>query len=290
MSLARILNVDVVEPEAPFLAPYQFKITFECISPLDAGMVAPAAGRRSPVPSSPVYLEFKLIYVGSAKTKTLDQELDSLLVGPVPMGINMFLFEADAPVPSKIPKEDLMGVTIILLTCSYKGRMFERIGYYVDNAYTDEALLANPPESPVPEKLFRSILADKPRVTRYPINWEDPTKEEQPPVQLGDIEDADDDFHVTPVGGKDDEEDEGFDEEEDEDEEDGDDKGEVDLDMTEEQDEAELMSAEGEDDDESGDEEREDEGHGGDAMAVEDELPKTAMRAAAADPSAMDIE
>ncbi|KAJ2713381.1 Histone chaperone asf1 [Coemansia spiralis] len=271
MSLARILNVNVVEPEAPFLAPYKFEITFECISALEDD------------------LEFKLIYVGSATTKTLDQELDSLLVGPVPVGINKFLFEADAPVPSKIPKEDLMGVTIILLTCSYMGRMFERIGYYVDNAYTDEALQANPPEAPVPEKLFRSILADKPRVTRYAINWDDPTKEEQPPVQLGDIEDADDDFYVTPAGVDVDEEDDDGLEEDDEEEEDDDDKGEVDLDMTEEQDEAELMSGEGEDDEESGGEEREDEGHGGDAMAVEDDGHKSGM-GAAADPSAMDIE
>ncbi|KAJ1718327.1 Histone chaperone asf1, partial [Coemansia biformis] len=265
MSLARILNVKVVEPQAPFLAPYKFEITFECISALEDD------------------LEFKLIYVGSANTKTLDQELDSLLVGPVPVGINKFLFEADAPVPSKIPEQDLMGVTIILLTCSYMGKMFERIGYYVDNAYMDQAMQADPPKAPVPEKLFRNILADKPRVTRYAINWDDPTKEEQPPVLMGDDEEADDDVHVMEASddnggdneGEGEDNDAGLDEEDDEDE-----KGEVDLDMTEEQDEAELMSG-SDNDDESG-EEREDEGHGGDEMAIEEEHPKDDMVSAAA--------
>ncbi|KAJ2790275.1 Histone chaperone asf1, partial [Coemansia guatemalensis] len=145
MSLVRILNVNILQPKAPFLAPYKFEITFECISPLDDD------------------LEFKLVYVGSPKTKALDQVLDSLLVGPVPVGINKFIFEADAPVASKIPKEDLVGLTIILLTCLYKGRMFERIGYYVDNAYTDEETQNNPPEVPVLEKVDRNILASKPR-------------------------------------------------------------------------------------------------------------------------------
>ncbi|PIA14435.1 the Cia histone H3-H4 complex, partial [Coemansia reversa NRRL 1564] len=155
MSLVRILNVNILQPKAPFLAPYKFEITFECISPLNDD------------------LEFKLVYVGSSKTKALDQVLDSLLVGPVPVGINKFVFEADAPVASKIPKEDLVGLTIILLTCLYKGRMFERIGYYVDNAYTDEETQNNPPEVPVLEKVDRSILATKPRVTQFPIAWGD---------------------------------------------------------------------------------------------------------------------
>lgn len=38
-------------------------------------------------------LEFKLIYVGSAETETHDQVLESLLVGPVPVGVNKFVLE-----------------------------------------------------------------------------------------------------------------------------------------------------------------------------------------------------
>lgn len=41
------------------------------------------------------------------------QELESVLVGPVEMGINRFIFQGDCPDPSQIPKEDVVGVTVI---------------------------------------------------------------------------------------------------------------------------------------------------------------------------------
>ena len=100
-----------------------------------------------------------------------DQELDSLLVGPIPVGVNKFTFEADPPNLSRIPSSEILGVTVILLTCSYDGREFVRVGYYVNNEYADEALNAEPPAKPIIEKVRRSILAEKPRVTRFAIKW-----------------------------------------------------------------------------------------------------------------------
>lgn len=100
-----------------------------------------------------------------------DQVLDSLLVGPVPVGVNKFLFEADAPNLSKIPNTEILGVTVILLSCSYDDREFVRVGYYVNNEYTDESLASDPPAKPIIEKVRRSILAEKPRVTRFAIKW-----------------------------------------------------------------------------------------------------------------------
>ncbi|KAJ2383820.1 Histone chaperone asf1 [Coemansia sp. RSA 2559] len=248
MSVVRILNVSIPEPKSHFLAPYRFEVTFECLSPLQDD------------------LEFKIVYVGSAENTTLDQELDSLLVGPVPVGVNKFEFVADAPKTDKIPKEDLVGVTVILLTCSYKDKEFERIGYYVDNAYIDEELQQNPPEVPVMERVCRNILADKPRVTRFPINWDDPHKVDVPPVQstadgIGEDAEMDTDNHSKGgfvVGGDDEADDDDDDDEDDEDEdEDGEDeKGEVDLDMMEEQDEAEIGSDEDEDEDIDGEDEK----------------------------------
>lgn len=46
-----------------------------------------------------------------------------------------------------------------------------RVGYYVNNEYTDEALIAEPPAKPIIEKVRRNILAEKPRVTRFAIKW-----------------------------------------------------------------------------------------------------------------------
>lgn len=100
-----------------------------------------------------------------------DQVLDSLLVGPVPVGVNKFTFEADAPDLTKIPNTEIVGVTVILLSCAYDDREFVRVGYYVNNEYTDEALIADPPSKPIIEKVRRSILAEKPRVTRFAIKW-----------------------------------------------------------------------------------------------------------------------
>jgi hypothetical protein len=75
--------------------------------------------------------------------------------------------------------EDFLGVTAIILSVSYREQEFFRVGYYVYNAYTDPELNENPPEQIQFDKVVRSILADKPRITRFDIKWEDSTKEEE---------------------------------------------------------------------------------------------------------------
>lgn len=72
-----------------------------------------------------------------------------------------------------IPEQDAVGVTIVLLTCSYRGQEFVRVGYFINNDYTDPELKEVPPPKPIFEKLTRNILATKPRVTRFKINWDD---------------------------------------------------------------------------------------------------------------------
>lgn len=103
------------------------------------------------------------------------------------------MFEADHPNPNLIPKSDLIGCTVILIVCLYRGQEFVRVGYYVNNtiglpnlsepiAYPNEVieeensqLNAKTPEEQeiVIEEVWRNILADKPRVTRFPIKWDD---------------------------------------------------------------------------------------------------------------------
>lgn len=107
----------------------------------------------------------------SAHSDQYDQELDSLLVGPVPIGVNKFVFEADAPSTTRIPETDILGVTVVLLTCAYDGREFVRVGYYVNNEYDSEELAAEPPAKPILERIKRNVLAEKPRVTRFAIKW-----------------------------------------------------------------------------------------------------------------------
>ena len=81
-------------------------------------------------------LEWKVLYVSSAEDAEQDQVLEEVMVGPVPVGINKFVLQADAPDPSQIPEDDIIGVTVILITCSYREQEFVRVGYYVNNEYT----------------------------------------------------------------------------------------------------------------------------------------------------------
>ena len=123
--------------------------------------------------------------MGSAHDASKDQTLDEILVGPIPVGVNKFVLQADAPDPTQLPPDEILGVTVVLVTCSYREREFIRVGYYVNNEYVDP----NPPPvvmgedgepiKPVPPKypqldlnhVHRQILADKPRVTKFAIPW-----------------------------------------------------------------------------------------------------------------------
>lgn len=130
------------------------------------------------------YLRRKLVFVCTFEGKTQntvsrppntsfehDQELDSLLVGPVPVGVNKFVFTADPPSPDLIPASELVSVTVILLSCSYNDKEFVRVGYYVNNEYDNEEMRNDPPSKVQIDRVVRNILAEKPRVTRFNIVW-----------------------------------------------------------------------------------------------------------------------
>jgi len=154
MAKVHVCNVVVLDNPSQFLNPFQFEITFECIEDL------------------PEDLEWKIIYVGSAESEEFDQVLDTVYVGPVPEGRHMFVFQANPPKPEKIPQADLVGVTVVLLTCSYRAAEFIRLGYYINNEYTEPELREVNPSPPQWDKLQRNILATNPRVTKFKINWD----------------------------------------------------------------------------------------------------------------------
>merc|ERR1711998_323775 len=91
-------------------------------------------------------------------------------VGPMQVGGYKIVFQADPP-------DALLGVTVILLSCFYKDQEFIRVGYYVNSEYDSPELNESPPENPIYERIQRNILADKPRVTRYQIDWSKPSEE-----------------------------------------------------------------------------------------------------------------
>ena len=209
MSIVSLTGIEVLNNPAKFSDPYEFQITFECLEPLKED------------------LEWKLTYVGSSDSLDHDQELDSILVGPIPVGVNSFLFKADAPSPELIPASELVSVTVIILSCSYNDREFVRVGYYVNNEYDTEELRENPPAKVQVDHVVRNILAEKPRVTRFNIVWDNELNaDDYPPEQ--------------PEGEGEEEEDD--DEEEEVDEEEAGDKDEdIDIDIEEEEEEEEDL-------------------------------------------------
>lgn len=143
--------------------------------------------------------------MGNAEDESGDQVLEEVMVGPVPVGVNRFILQASAPDSNKIRNEDLIGVTVILVTCLYKGNRFVQIGYYVNNEYSEPIDPENYPNPVEISKLYRNILADQPRVTRYAIDWTGTNTEgvsapadEATPVEEDDGEDVSGLFTIIP--------------------------------------------------------------------------------------------
>ena len=89
---------------------------------------------------------------------------------------------------TKLPPTDIVGVTAILLTCSYNTTQeFFRVGYYVNNAYGEDwpELIESPPAQPDISKLTRHILVEKPRVTKFQIDWEEEDAQNDPSQNVG---------------------------------------------------------------------------------------------------------
>ena len=156
MNVVNVTSINVLDNPCAFSNPFQFEITFECMQKLKHD------------------LDWKVVYVGSAESEKYDQELESVLVGPVPVGVNKFVFQAPPPDAARIPHDSVAGVTVVLVTCSYEDNEFIRVGYYVNNFYPDAELEAAHPNPHRIDLMRREILAQKPRVTRFPINWDNP--------------------------------------------------------------------------------------------------------------------
>lgn len=167
----------VLDNPTQFTSPFSFEITFECLQELDDD------------------LEWRIVYVGNAKDSDSDIVLDEVLVGPVPVGTNKFTLSCDAPDSTLLP--EIVGVTVVLVTCSYRDREFIRVGYYVNNEYIDDEYIDNdnpnndtkvPPLPLDMTKVHRQILADKPRVTKFLIPWGDETETILSPSSQSELE------------------------------------------------------------------------------------------------------
>lgn len=159
MSSINVLNIIVLNPNAKFTDDLKFEVVFECLAELQKE------------------IEWKVIYIGSADDEKFDQELESVEIGPLQIGTMKFQLDAHCPDHKKIPEGDLLGVTAILICCSYNNQEFFRCGYYLNNLYDNEEMNLNQPEQVQIDHVVRSILAEKPRITKFNIDWDNETKQ-----------------------------------------------------------------------------------------------------------------
>ena len=155
MSSINILNIIPKNIISKFTDPFSFEVIFEVLSELKKEM------------------EWKMIYIGSAEDKKYDQILETIEIdGPFHLGSMKFEFTGEAPDINLIPESEVLGVTAVILCCSYNNQEFFRCGYYLNNVYDNEEMNLNPPEKVDKNRIIRSLLADKPRITRFDIEWD----------------------------------------------------------------------------------------------------------------------
>ena len=155
MASINILNIIPKNITSKFTDPFSFEVIFEVLSELKKE------------------IEWKMIYIGCAEDKKYDQILETIEIdGPFQLGSMKFEFVGDAPDISKIPESEILGVTAIILCCSYNNQEFFRCGYYLNNLYDNDEMNLNPPEKVDKDHILRSLLADKPRITRFDIDWD----------------------------------------------------------------------------------------------------------------------
>ena len=155
MSSINILNIIPKNITSKFTDPFSFEVIFEVLSELKKEM------------------EWKMIYIGSAEDKKYDQILETIEIdGPFHLGSMKFEFTGEAPDINLIPESEVLGVTAVILCCSYNNQEFFRCGYYLNNIYDNEEMNLNPPEKVDKNRIIRSLLADKPRITRFDIEWD----------------------------------------------------------------------------------------------------------------------
>jgi histone chaperone ASF1 len=130
-------------------------------------------------------LEWKLVYVGSARSRDHDQVLDSIDIGPLSPSTVKFIFDAPAPNLELVPPEDRFEVSALYFSVSYREQEFVRIGYYMRHEYDCEELQNEPPAELDIRRVRRVMDMANPHVTRYQIKWDEP--QDQSPAALDEV-------------------------------------------------------------------------------------------------------
>jgi len=154
-SRAAIVNVEPLEPIGKLTDKLAFKVAFEAFEDL------------------PEEIDFSVMVTWDGHREH-DQILDVVQAGPLKAGKYKFTFEvAKVPDYSKVKDEDVTDSCLLLLSASYRGSCFSKVGFFVSHEYQDQVLSQEPPSKPLLEKLVRKISTKDARITTIPIKWGD---------------------------------------------------------------------------------------------------------------------
>ena len=117
-------------------------------------------------------IDIKIIYVGSSYSRDYDQILEDISVGPLNIGLNKFTITTEPVDFSPIPESELLGNTLLLISCMYREKEFCRVGYYVNNELEgiDPLVDEIKRENIDMTKVVRTL--SEPRVTLFPCFWD----------------------------------------------------------------------------------------------------------------------
>eukprot|EP00922_Rhytidocystis_sp_ex-Travisia-forbesii_P063175 GHVS01094022.1.p1 GENE.GHVS01094022.1~~GHVS01094022.1.p1 ORF type:complete len:380 (+),score=109.64 GHVS01094022.1:438-1577(+) len=212
MSLVNVTSVGVKNNPCKMKERIQLEIVFESLQPLKQDIdwkvlycccldennkpkgdpltsASPTASSSSPPPStdsssgssaSPAPANNHPTSTSTSDKYFHDVELDSISLGPIPKGTLAFELETVPPNYANMPRRALFEMHALLLTGSYNGCEFIRIGWYVSHALdkiaealADTTDVMYDDDVPLDEEMvMRCILTDEPRITRYPIDWD----------------------------------------------------------------------------------------------------------------------
>ncbi|CAD8068885.1 unnamed protein product [Paramecium primaurelia] len=166
MSLVNITNIVIDDKPQPFQSPIIIDIYFDVLVDIEDE------------------IEWMLLFIGSPKDESHDQILDQFSMGPLQVGAKHFTLECNPPDWKKIPQNELLGITAFILTCSYREKEFFRAGYYVYTTYTSQENIENDPPEIIIEDISRQIFNNKPRITRFEIDWKGTNQNQSTPEHV----------------------------------------------------------------------------------------------------------
>ncbi|KAL7719281.1 Anti-silencing protein [Entamoeba marina] len=117
-------------------------------------------------------IDIKVTYVGSSFDDEKDQILEDIAVGPLNTGMNKFSITTSPVDFQKLPDDEILGNTLILLGCFYKNKEFCRVGYFVNNEYEgiDPSIDVVTRQMLDYTKITRTL--SEPRITVFPCLWD----------------------------------------------------------------------------------------------------------------------